>query len=149
MNPRFIHSYRRNGFSLIELMIAMAIIAILTGISWPTYVSYMTRSSRSAAQTQLLDLAALQEKIYQDANSYSVSITAAYNGRADGELGRTAGITDDAKYTLAITPNAIPTQTFLITATPVAGTSQESDGAITISSNGTRLWFDPEGTVPW
>jgi type IV pilus assembly protein PilE len=130
-------------------MIAMAIIAILTGISWPTYVSYMTRSSRSAAQTQLLELAGLQEKIYQDSNSYSVSVTAAYNGRADGGLGRTAGTTDDAKYTLTMTPTVLPTQTFLITATPVAGTSQEADGAITISSNGTRQWFDPEGTVPW
>lgn len=138
------NSNKRNGFTLIELMIAVAIVAILTGISWPTYVSYMTRSSRSAAQTQLLELAGLQEKIYQDANSYSVSITAAYNGRADGGLG-TTGNTEDGKYALTITPNAIPTQTFLITATPIVGTTQEADGIITISSNGTRL----RAGVPW
>jgi len=139
------NSNKRNGFSLIELVITVAIIGILTGISWPTYVSYMTRSSRSAAQTQLLELAGLQEKIYQDANSYSVSVAAGYNGRADGGLGRTTGNTDDGKYALTITPNAIPTQTFLITATPVVGTSQEADGNITISSNGTRL----RAGVPW
>jgi len=138
------NSNKRNGFTLIELMIAVAIIAILTGISWPTYVSYMTRSSRSAAQTQLLELAGLQEKIYQDANSYTVSATAAYNGRADGGLG-TTGNTTDGKYALTITPNAIPTQTFLITATPVVGSTQDGDGNITISSNGTRL----RAGVPW
>jgi type IV pilus assembly protein PilE len=138
------NSHKRNGFTLIELMIAVAIIAILTGISWPTYVSYMTRSSRSAAQTKLLELAGLQEKIYQDANSYTVSATAAYNGRADGGLG-TTGNTDDGKYALTITPNALPTQTFLITATPVVGSTQDGDGILTISSNGTRL----HAGVPW
>jgi len=138
------NSHKRNGFTLIELMIAVAIIAILTGISWPTYVSYMTRSSRSAAQTKLLELAGLQEKIYQDANSYTVSATAAYNGRADGGLG-TTGNTDDGKYALTITPNALPTQTFLITATPVIGSTQDGDGILTISSNGTRL----HAGVPW
>ena len=47
----------RNGFSLIELMVAMAIIAILTAIAFPSYQSYITRSSRAAVQTELLELA--------------------------------------------------------------------------------------------
>lgn len=127
------------GFTLIELMIAMAVIGILTAIAWPSYQNYIIRSSRQAAQTELLQLANQQEKIYLNANSYAVSITGAYNGRADGGLGKTTGRTDDGKYNLTITPNATPTQTFLITATPVVGSTQDGDGAITISSDGTRL----------
>jgi len=127
------------GFSLIELMIAMAVIGILTAVAWPSYQNYVIRSSRQAAQTELLQLANLQEKIYLNANSYAVSITAAYNGREDGGLGKTNGTTDDGKYALTITPNATPTQTFLITATPVGGSTQAGDGTITISSDGTRL----------
>jgi type IV pilus assembly protein PilE len=152
------NSNKRNGFTLIELMIAVAIVAILTGIAWPTYVSYITRSSRSAAQSELLEMANLQEKIYQHANSYSVSVTAAYNGRSDGGLGKTPGTTADGKYALTITPNAIPTQTYVITATPLAGTTQEEpkvgSGILTISSNGTREYTrvdanDVSFTVPW
>ena len=135
---------KRKGFTLIEVMIAMAIIAILTAIAFPSYQNYITRSSRSAAQTELLQMANLQEKIYLNTTSYSVSATAAYNGRSDGGLG-TLGTTADGKYTLSITPNAIPTQTFLITATPVVGSTQDGDGVMMISSNGTRL----HAGVPW
>ena len=138
-------SLRYTGFTLIEVMIAMAIIAILTAIAFPSYQSYITRSSRAAAQTELLEMANLQEKIYLNTTSYSVSVTAAYNGRSDGGLGLTPGTTADGKYTLAITPNAIPTQTFLITVTPVVGSTQDGDGVMTISSNGTRL----HAGVPW
>ena len=136
---------KRNGFTLIEVMIAMAIVAILTAIAFPSYQNYITRSSRSAAQTELLELANLQEKIYLNTTSYAVSVTAAYNGRSDGGMGKTPGTTADGKYTLAITPNAIPTQTCLITATPVVGSTQDGDGVMTSSSNGTRL----HAGVPW
>ena len=143
------NSRKRTGFSLIEVMIAMAIIALLTTIAFPSYQRYVTRSSRSAAQTELLELANLQEKIYLNTNSYTVSVTGDYNGRSDGGLGKTAGTTADGKYALSITPNAIPTQTYVITAAPVVGSSQDGDGDITISSDGTRLYFAPGGTVPW
>ena len=139
------NSGKRNGFTLIEVMIAMAIVAILTAIAFPSYQNYITRSSRSAAQTELLELANLQEKIYLNTTSYAVSVTAAYNGRSDGGMGKTPGTTADGKYTLVITPNAIPTQTVLITATPVVGSSQDGDGVMTMSSNGTRL----HAGVPW
>ena len=50
------------GFTLIELMIAMAVVGILTAVAWPSYQNYVIRSSRQAAQTELLQLANLQEK---------------------------------------------------------------------------------------
>jgi type IV pilus assembly protein PilE len=130
---------RKKGFTLIELVVAVAIIGILTAIAFPSYRNYVIRSSRSAAQTELLQLANLQEKIYLNSNGYAVSITAAYNGRADGGLGKTTGLTSDGKYNLSITPNATPTQTYTITATPVAGSTQANDGAMSIASDGTRL----------
>jgi type IV pilus assembly protein PilE len=142
------NSNKRNGFTLIELMITVAIVAILVSIAFPSYRSYTIRSSRSAVQSELLQLSGLQEKIFLNSNSYAVSVTAAYSGRSDAGLG-SSGTTADGKYTLTITPLAIPTQSFVISATPVVGASQEFDGVMTLSSDGTRLHFDPDGTVPW
>ena len=129
---------RLRGFSLIELMIVVVIIGIIAGIGYPSYQRYIVRASREAAKTELLQLAALQEKIYLNSTSYAVSVTASYNGRSDGGLGKTTGRTSDGKYTIAVSPTAGPTQTYTLTATPVAGMTQEGDGNISINSAGTR-----------
>ena len=133
------------GFSLIELMIVVAVIGILAAIAYPSYRNYVIRSSRAAAQTELLQLANQQEKIYLNSNAYAVSITLTYNGRSDGGLGNAAAKTSDAKYDLTISPTVAPTQSFTITATPVNGSTQAGDGNLTISSDGTRTW----GATTW
>lgn len=126
---------KQTGFSLIELMVAVIIIGILAAIAIPSYQSYIIRSSRAAAQTELQQLASLQEKIYLNSNAYTTKMAAAYDGQTSGGLGKTT--TEDGKYTLAIVNGG---QTFLMTATPVAGTSQEGDGCLLIQENGVRLW---------
>jgi type IV pilus assembly protein PilE len=136
--------HRVKGFSLIELMIAVAIIGILASIALPSYRNYIIKSSRAAAQTELIELASIQEKIYLNSNAYTTSITTAYNGTSAGGLGRTSGQTTDGKYDLSIT-SASPYQTFTITATPVATLSQNGDGNLSIGQNGIRLW----GTANW
>jgi type IV pilus assembly protein PilE len=139
------HSSRRgNGFTLMEVMIAMAIIAILVAIAFPSYQNYVVRSSRSAAQTELLELANLQEKIYLNSNSYTAAISSPYSGFSTGGLGKPTSQTADGKYALGvnITPGG---QTFILSATPVAGTTQDGDGAMSISSDGVRLY----NGLPW
>lgn len=133
---------RSGGFSLIELLIAVVIVGILAAIAVPSYQSHVIKASRAAAQTELLELASLQEKIYLNSNAYTANMTTAYTGNSTGGLGKTSGLTTDGKYTLTVVS---PGQTYTITATPVAGKSQESDGNITISENGQRLW----GTTAW
>ncbi len=139
------HTRRHRGFTLIELMVVVTILAIITAIAFPSYTRYVTRASREAAKAELLQLGNLQEKIYLNSSSYATSITTAYNGRSDGGLGVTSGRTGDSKYVLSILPIAGPTQTYTITATPLAGTSQAGDGNITLSSDGVRTW----GAASW
>lgn len=132
---------QRTGFTLIELMIVVAVTAILAAVAIPSFTQYVTRASREAAKSELMQLASVQEKIYLNSSAYSASattITAAYNGNSGGGLGVTSGRTTDNKYTITISPTTGPSQTYTITATPVAGTGQAADGNITISSDGTR-----------
>ena len=137
---------RSGGFTLIELMIVVAIIALLAGIGYPSYQSYVTRASREACKSELLQLQNLQEKIYLNSNGYAVSVTTAYNGRNDGGLGVASGKTSDNKYTITISPTSgAAVQTYTLTATPVTGSSQDGDGNITVSSDGTRTW----GSTTW
>jgi type IV pilus assembly protein PilE len=59
------------GFSLIELMVTVAIAAILAAIAYPSYTQYVMRSRRSDAKAALLDLAARQERIFSIQNQYT------------------------------------------------------------------------------
>ena len=128
------------GFSLLELIVAVAIVGILAAIALPSYHQYIVRASREAAQIELLDLATLQEKIYLNSNAYATRITTAYNGTAAGGLGKSSGKTNDGKYALTINPNTGTSQTYTITATPVPGQGQTGDGDMTINQDGQRAW---------
>ena len=135
---------RTRGFTLIEMMIVVAIVAILAAVALPSYTAHVVRAARVQAQAELLELASLQEKIFLNSNSYSASVTAAYNGTSGGGLGRSSGKTNDGRYTLALDIST-PSQTFVLTATPASGGTQVGDGNISISESGQRLW----GSASW
>lgn len=140
------------GFTLVELMIVMAIIAILSMVALPSYRNYVVRASREAAQTEMMQMAALQEKIYLNSNSYSIAadiIGTPYTGQAAGGVGRTGARSNDLKYTYTCPPAACTPQAFTITATPVAGSTQVGDGTITIDSTGLKQWNSASGTKSW
>ena len=145
---------KHRGFNLIELLIVVAIVAILTTIAYPSYQNYIVRTSREAAESQLQQLANLEEKIFLNSNSYTTSgttvtnVTAAYNGQSTGGLGLASGQTADGRYNITATP-AATLATFTLQAAPVAGTTQEGDGNVTIDQTGRRLWASPSGTVSW
>ncbi len=60
-----------NGFTLVELLIAVAIVAILASIALPAYTDFVARSNRSEAQRELLRIANLQEQLYIDTRAYT------------------------------------------------------------------------------
>lgn len=145
MNLELIKARRgHRGFTLIDLVIALAIIAILIRIAFPSYQAYLVRSSRQSAQGELVALANLQEKIFLNSNAYTSLPIAAYTGQSTGGLGlpassnpTTAGKSKDDRYTIAVTAT---TTTFTITASPKAGTPQVGDGNLTINEQGVRAW---------
>lgn len=119
---------RQNGFSLIELMIAVVIVGILAAVALPSYQNYVVKGNRAAAQAFMMDVENRQKQYLLDARSYAPDIAT---------LGMTAPADVSGFYTVTITASATP-PAFEIKATPVAGTRQEADGELILLSDGTK-----------
>ena len=137
-------SLRTEGFSLIDLMVAVVIVGILAAVAMPSYSSHVIKGARVAAQTELLELSSLQEKIYLNSNpnAYVVTtaaVSAAYVGTTLGGLGKTGGTTSDNKYIIALSGTG---QTYTLTATPATNIQQSGDGCLTLQENGLRQWHE-------
>jgi type IV pilus assembly protein PilE len=117
----------RHGFTLIELMIVVAVIGILAAIAYPSYQDSLRKSRRADAYTSLLSLQMDQEKYRANNTTYAADIAT---------LGSSA-TSDEGYYTIAITASSA--SGFTATASAVTGTSQAGDtgcGTITINQNG-------------
>jgi type IV pilus assembly protein PilE len=112
------------GFTLIELMIAMVVIAVLAGIAIPNYTAYVNRSKRSAAKAVLLDTANQLERNYTTFGCYNKTSVAVCQSQAAGSdftLPNVVAPTDGrASYNVSFA--ALASQTFRLAATP-CGTS--------------------------
>ncbi len=100
------------GFTLIELMIVVAIIGILAGVAYPSYTGYVKKANRADAIDSLLFLAGRMEEFYMNNDTYA---GATVNAAATGTVG--SNQTSEGLYTLSI-----PTATgfaYTITAIPV------------------------------
>lgn len=71
----FMNKKNEKGFTLIELMIVIAIIGILAAIAIPQFAAYRTRSYNSAAQSDLKNAATAQEAYYIDYNTYANAVS--------------------------------------------------------------------------
>jgi type IV pilus assembly protein PilE len=61
---------RRHGFTLVEMLIVLAIMAILTSIAWPSYAGYIVRTRRTEGQVALIEAMQRQERYFSRHNSY-------------------------------------------------------------------------------
>lgn len=103
------NKYRANGFTLIELMIAVAIIAILSSLAVPAYQKYVQKSRRSDAINALTKAAAQEEKYYFQNNVYGDNAAAAIlTASAEGYYTITAATTNGGQgYTLTAVPTGV------------------------------------------
>jgi type IV pilus assembly protein PilE len=119
---------RQRGITMIELMIVLAIVAIIGALAIPSYRDYVVRSNRAEAANNLLELAACQEKIYIKLNRYD-----------DTRCGLTGGArtVESGRYQINMTP-ANNDQTFTLTATPLGAQTEDTCGVIGLTDTGTR-----------
>jgi type IV pilus assembly protein PilE len=124
---------KQRGFTLIELMITVAVVAILAVIAFPTYQNAMVKNRRAAAKAHLSDVAQRQQQYLMDNRSYAANAT-------DLKVNEPADVT--RFYTLTITAAASTPPSFTATAAPISSGPQAADGTLSITHSGTKLPAD-------
>ena len=114
------------GFTLTELLIAIAISAILATIAYPGYQDHVRKSYRSEAQSLLMDIASRQEKFFTENNRYAANLSTL-------NFATNTVSSDTGRYTASIT--ASTNTTFTVQASPSSKGEQNKDSCGTFSLN--------------
>ncbi|MDP2505227.1 MULTISPECIES: type IV pilin protein [unclassified Oceanobacter] len=130
------HLAPSRGFTLIELMIVIAIIGILAAIVIPGYHSYISRAIRADTAQELSRIMAAQERYYSDELTYTTDLSKLGLTLSSGYYLIKSGDTTAYKVSASSCSGASLSQCIQITATAVG--SQASDGNLVLDSTGTQ-----------
>ncbi|UJB32591.1 type IV pilin protein [Chromobacterium sp. Beijing] len=124
------------GFTLIELIIVVAIVGILVSIALPSYTNYVQRTYRAEVQTELQAIAQAQEKYFTLNNAYASSLTAL--SYASSSIS-----SQDNRYTitmgdLSASATLANGQGYTLQAAPAGGQVGESCGTLSLNSLGSK-----------
>ncbi|WP_415753534.1 type IV pilin protein [Pseudomonas leptonychotis] len=133
--------HRQKGFTLIEMMIVVAIIAVLAAIAIPNYQQYIIKSGRSEGQAKLLEAMQMQERFYSQNQTYTANLGTgglAYSGVA----ANADAPSEDRRYLIraAVCDAATAISScVLLTATPQGGQASDAVCAnLTLNSRGVK-----------
>lgn len=124
------------GFTLIELMIVVAIVGILSAIAYPSYQNYVQQARRADAQADLLELAQWMERQFTVNGTYVSDIDGDNDFDADDlPFKKSPADGNDTFYT--ITPAGTAT-TFTLTATRAGAQAADRCGTMTVTQTGAK-----------
>ena len=128
----------QTGFTLIELMITVAVVAILAAVALPSYRQYVIRANRSAAESFIMTVANKQEQYNLDARQYATALNTL--SALPPDVG--------SNYAVVVAANnAVAPPTYSITATPFgAQASDVACGAVSVDQNSAKA-ISGTGTV--
>lgn len=127
----WIERMKNSGFTLIELMIVVAIVGILAMIALPSYENHVIRGNRSAAQAQMMDIANRQHQYLLANRVYATKAELGYTLTSD--------VSNNYDYDITVDNNpddGTPSPSYIITFTPSG--RQAKDGALTLNSQGVK-----------
>lgn len=122
------------GFTLIELMITVAVVAILAAIAYPSYLDQIRKSRRADAEAVLLESAQWMERFYTENNAYNqtrTGVAVALPFTKSPKEGGPAG----GYYTIAVAATA---NTFTLSATQAGPQVGEACGTLTLNNTGVK-----------
>jgi len=125
------------AFTLVELLIVIAIVGILSAIAFPSYKNYVMRGRRSAAENLVMEIASKEQQYILDARQYTGTIGATGLNIPSRDDWTCAATCTNNYYTVMVVPdNTATPPNFAITAT--AQGSQLSDGDIRYDNTGVK-----------
>lgn len=141
------------GFTLIEVMITVAVVALLASIAVPSYQNYVTRSNEALAKSFLSELASRQQSFYNDRRRYATSLDELGYAAAKLPLDR-SGQPDTAAtnpvYTVVVRDGSATARTFVVDAVPEGVQAKRSDcGTLSINAQGVRSASGSRGNDCW
>ena len=122
---------RQSGFTLMELVVTVAIVGILASIAYPSYTQYVIRGHRGAAQTEMMEIANRQQQFFLANRQYATSLA-----------GLSYSLPPEVAERYTLNPanmgvnNAATPPSFTITLVPTS--VQASDGNLTLNSEGVK-----------
>lgn len=126
------------GFTLIELMITVAVVGILAAVAYPSYQEHIRKSRRAAAQAAMLEVAQKQMQLFLDRRSYATAADSAALAGAPLRVAIPDNVQSAYDFSVATTAPANAVPTFTVTAAPKGAQSSDKCGTMTLNHVGAK-----------